>query len=262
MIKSFTAALVITLIHASAMAFQGFGDNRSCYFEDHKLDSYWYCGAQENRCAGRKMGKKHNRSYQLHGDSFTYDGKKYYCCNGTPTQVGRYEDAHNNKDWLKTNESVTIELDGGGKCTYTKKVNVCGEEESTPCNKPTNCEDGKILRNGTCTHPCPSDSEITAYESSTSNTCVQCPTTLYQGIKKSSNSNTDALCIKCDPTLQFWDSENKTCISKSSLPKATREALKKCWRCDQDYVAECIRAFSVNSGSAPSEEIKSHCDIK
>ena len=211
------------------------GDNNKCFVNVGGINHFWYCGSQGSDCAGKKLRKYHDRTYQYHGDEFESEGRHFWCCDGTTDTAGKYVES---TAPFSSSEIVTVDL-GNGTCTYEKITNVCGDVIDEPCTAPTNCTDGTILRNDTCVTPCDGN---TAFESTASNKCIECETTAYQGISN------DKLCVKCDPATQFFDKTNKKCISKTSLKRISASAMKKCYGCpNNELFAECSSLFSQSA---------------
>ena len=233
--KKILIALSIALIsyNPALAAFYGFGTDNACYVETYKRNSFWFCGKQEEKCTERKMGKKNNRLWQYHGESFSHDGKKYYCCYGTRTEKGYYVEA---SKW-ETYETITVQL-ANGTCTYQKITNACGEITDNPCTKPTDCTGNTIKRNGECIAPCGTNDGNMAYESATSNKCIECPTNASQGIIN--DSGTNPICVKCNSTTETWDADTKKCISRAEVTKKYHQissaTMKKCWQCPNNEI--------------------------
>ena len=97
----------------------------------------------------------------------------------------------------------------------TLRVNVCGVTEIEDCTQPEAqaCSPGTRFRNNVCAPIC---TGTQAYASTTSNECIDCPTTAYQGV-------VNGVCIKCDPATQFfaYDKIDSTNITASSLAMKT-----------------------------------------
>ncbi len=211
------------------------GTNSSCILEITGWDEYFFCGNQAFSCAGRS-NQNRDATWSVHGEKIEVHDTTYWCCNGSVTDTGRYVQASN---WIKESKIVTIPV-GGGTCNYTKKINVCGEEESVPCTSPDKCAEGMVKRNGECVIPCDAADGNSAYESVASNNCVECVTTKNQGVNKS------GICIKCNTTTQFWDVTKKECIEKNTLGQVSDEVLGKCWRCNtNNSFKSCVSVFSL-----------------
>ncbi len=219
------------------------GDNNRCFINVSGINHFWYCGSQSSDCAGKKLRKYHDRTYQYHGDEFTSEGRHFWCCNGTKDAAGKYVES---SAPFSKSEIITVDL-GNGTCTYERITNVCGEVIDNPCTEPTKCTDGTILRNDSCVTPCDGN---TAFESTTSNKCIECETTRYQGISK--NSSGSNICIKCDSGTQFFDTKTQNCVSKDTFNRITKEAMEKCYGCPNNVLfKECSEFFSQpeNMGS-------------
>ena len=221
-------SIALISFNPASAAFQGFGIDNACYVETHKRNSFWFCGTQEAKCTGRTMGKNHNRQWQYHGESFSHDGKTYYCCNGTRTEKGYYVEA---SEW-ETSETITVQLANGGTCTYVQTTNACGEISGEPCTTPTDCTAPYIKRNGVCIEPCGATDSNMAYENKTSNTCIECKTTESQGIDTIDN---EKICVKCNSTTEVWDAKTKKCVSRAEMAQKYHQissaTMKRCWQC-------------------------------
>ena len=98
--------------------------------------------------------------------------------------------------------------------------------------------------------------------SKTSNECIECETTAYQGIDHTTNE-----CVRCDEATQFFDKITKKCISKTSLNRIDGDAMKKCYGCpNNETFKECAILFSKSENarraSANYDEIIRDCYIK
>jgi hypothetical protein len=142
--------------------------------------------------------------------------------------------------WSTEGEEVTIDV-GGGTCSYTQIVNVCGDDESVVCREPEldTCPKGTQVRNGQCVALCHLQNGNMGFESPLSNNCVECLTSNYQGIDK------DGVCVKCNTTTQFWDVVNRKCIDRSELEeRIPSDVMQKCWQCpNNDIFKECVTLF-------------------
>jgi len=226
--------------------------------------AYYYCGKQNDKCDGKKSKTSDTIFWQYHGDTFTFQGGKnpsehdlytYYCCNGTKDEKGRYVRADS---WIDSSKTVTeTKHVTGGTCQVKIETDVCGDTHKIDCDTPGTCDAGYIMRNKVCAEICPDGS---AFESDTSNKCIQCETTNYQGIKTISSNN--KLCIKCDKDTEFFDKETKACIKKSALKQTTNSAMKKCWRCpDNDAFAKCVDIIQKSSTGTDERKILTRCKI-
>jgi len=223
--------LVVTFIPGVSFGYTPkLGSSMSCFVTDRvwpDTDSFYYCGSQSTGCAGVSQGKRDTPHWYTHGESFN----GHYCCGGTGSASGKWVAG---SSWY-TGDSFTVKKDlGDGKtCNQTKRKNICGKETVTKdCNVPDGCTAGLIFRQvasasgtsgstsstGVCVAPCASGS---AFESDTSVTCIECPTTNYQGIN-------NEVCLKCDPATQFFvydksDGDVRTgrCVSKNDTTKVS-----------------------------------------
>ncbi len=194
-------------------------------------DSFYYCGQQSTGCRGSVQGAWDSPHWYYNKGGFSYGGNTYWCCGGSTSSQGTWKSG---SSW-ETGSRYTVKKDlGDGKtCNQTKVKNICGQEETVKdCNEPDGCSAGLIFRKvssasgtsgsttstGVCVAPCSSG---TAFESDTSTTCIECPTTNYQGIS-------NEVCVKCDPATQFFvydksDGDVRTgrCISKNDTTKVS-----------------------------------------
>lgn len=256
--KKYLVIICIGLLCPDAYAAwdpKGSGD-MSCMVEKKSGKRFYFCGARsKDSCAGYTMRKAHDRTTVLHGNSFTSKNNsdlKYWCCGGTNSESGHFVKA---SQWYKTNKTVTVTLENG-TCNYTQKINVCDEEESTPCTTPDKCTNGRVLHGGQCVTPC-NDGEV--FENTTSSTCITCETTNRQGIVGDK-------CIKCNDA-QFFDRQNGKCIEKSSMKSFGKLVMKQCYACpNKDVFAQCVEIFNMPAENRKSvsgySSVMSQCLIK
>lgn len=231
-------------------------------------DTYWYCGGNQSSCANVGMDKDDNRTYHMDGQYVNFDSKKWVCCGGTQDGWGKYlelkkyEDDADKKEieWKNTangaiayyEKLVSVTLEGGGKCTYKARINGCGKELTKPCTEATKCTDGYVLRNKTCVPPCEDGYD---FESTTSNKCVECPTTLYQGSVVEGGTT---YCKKCNKNTQFMDVTQNKCVSKSEYESIGHAVLAKCALCENNETAiKCVKCFSSDDENCKSSFSKS-----
>lgn len=257
--KKYIFLIILSATCCDAIAAWGpkFGSGDSCIVERKDGRKFYFCGKSQSSCAGKNVNKFSTQKTYKHQDSFTskYDsGRKFFCCNPDNADRGVWKEG---SSWYTTNTTATKELENGnGTCNYTKRINICGDDESTDCTAPDKCNPGTTLRNGACVAPCANN---TAFESATSNTCIACETTAYQGINHDTN-----LCIKCDPDTQFFDTQTKKCVSKTSMTRITSAAMKKCYGCPNNVLfKDCAILFSKNNprNEAKYNDIVKECDI-
>ena len=274
-------ASVFIMIACPAWSTLKYGTSMECFLDDDGNDKYWYCGGGQTSCAGVGMWAKNKRTYYSNGQAHTFDSKTYVCCGVTGSSYGKFVQIQNidGKSWQNTGDgatayykkTVTVDLEDGGKCTYEARYDGCGNELTKKCSKPTNCSDGLIFRNGKCVEPCAEGSE---FESVTSNKCVACETTMYQGpATMTKNPIKTALkaakifdqvdvdetkidvfataqadqpyCLKCDKSTEFYDKEKKECIKKANMIKATAQEMAQCGLCVNNLVmTDCIKCFA------------------
>lgn len=203
-------------------------DKQECWRESSGYDEFWFCGSQSLSCNGKKAKKRHTVHFLTNGQNFEHNDRTFWCCNGTLSQAGTFAES---ETWLKR-EIVEKQLTSG-KCKYEVVKDVCGNTISdVECTVPDTCPTGTTKRNNACIEPC---SNVQAFESATSNKCVACETTKYQGI--SANN----ICVKCDSGTQFWDSKNKRCAAKETYTKYSASLMQKCFACpDDNYFKSCV----------------------
>lgn len=241
----------------------------SCWVDSAGLfeDKFWYCGyhnesdKKATKCGGTWLNFNDERIFLYHGESFEYDpwyktgsGGKYWCCTGTKTTAGYFV---KNGSWIIKKGTVTVELENG-TCTYEKTVNACGEETSTPCTEPTTCAKGYIDRNNECIQPC-EDGQV--FESPTSNKCIPCETTMYQGVK---NDTDGQYCLKCDQHTEFFDKKKKQCVNKDNgYKKISKDIMKQCGLCPNSTIFKgCIECLSSDNYATCAETYKTDCFLK
>ena len=195
-----------------------FGSNDSCIAEYKSTHRYFYfCGQNTyGSCAGKNV-MAYSRVYKYdHQDTRTTKNhsRKFWCCNPNNDVKGIWKEGDS---WYTTDTIETKELPNGS-CQYRKLINICGIDETVECTVPDECNPGTILRNNACVAPCDG---TTAFASKTSNECIECETTAYQGIDHTANE-----CVRCDEATQFFDKITKKCISKTSLNRLDATAIK------------------------------------
>lgn len=209
-----------------------------------------HCGANNGKCAGY-YGRKSIEKYLLHGEKFTYknnDGDPWWCCNGTSTQAGRLYRA---PEFEKTEEiTVTLPL---GTCKYNKITDICGNViRDEPCTVASDCNTDNE-RNGKCITECPTGF---AFESETSNDCIECPTTQSQGIR---GTKMNKICIKCNDN-QIWNTKSQKCSEKISLLAISGNVMEQCWQCpDSNLYKDCVKSLAKQQEL--SDAIKTKCKI-
>lgn len=236
-----------------------FGSNDSCIAEYKSTHRYFYfCGQNTyGSCAGKNV-MAYSRVYKYdHQDTRTTKNhsRKFWCCNPNNDVKGIWKEGDS---WYTTDTIETKELPNGS-CQYRKLINICGIDETVECTVPDECNPGTILRNNACVAPCDG---TTAFASKTSNECIECETTAYQGIDHTTNE-----CVRCDEATQFFDKITKKCISKTSLNRLDATAMKACYGCpNNETFKECAILFTKSEtarrASANYDEIVRDCYIK
>ncbi len=246
------AALIAIFVIPSAHAEHKHGPRNECW-RDTKYPgngwAYYYCGAQKNKCDGKKSKGHDTVFWQYHGDFFEFETEqkeRYWCCGGTKEAEGKYVRAD---EWSESIGTETKQL-ANGTCNKSIEKTVCGDEIVKDCFTPDNCDSGYIQRNGTCVKLC---GENEVFESQASNTCIKCETTPYQGVYTENFTITDAAgtphpvaeqrCKKCDKDSEFFNKATKSCVKKSTLKAYSIPDMKSCWRCPQSYRQHCIEAM-------------------
>ena len=231
-----------------------------------------WCGDAKEKCDGTKA-KRRKQTFVNDGALWSVSHDRngnyvwYACCDGQfkTVDTNKYSTTGGDLSEPTLTESKTITLDGGGKCTYQATYNACGTETTAPCTAPTACTDGLILRNNISIEPCPAGS---AFESTTSNKCIECPITLYSGPKNVKDSNgkiTDTYCLKCDEDTEFFNKKTDNCILKSNMTIVSNQTMAKCGLCDDnETVKKCIKCFaSVGEYKDQTETTcKTHADFQ
>lgn len=224
--------------------------NRECFCEDSGNDTFWFCGLQSLSCKGTSVWKKNKVYWHYHGDDFTGNGIKYYCCNGTTSGAGQYVQGNN---WITKTETVT-EVLPNGKCTWTRKTNICGQVDNPgdKCTEATGeCTTGFVSHNGKCVAACP---EGQAFASNTSSACVACEPSVTQGIKKN-------VCIKCESN-QFFDNNTLSCVSRSSKLQVTSNAFNDCWMCaTPGSMYNCMKLLSNGGSLNTNPKLQIACSV-
>ena len=286
--KFLLASLLVFVTHsvlASAYDWR-MGTSGECfvkYVDAHRV--YRYCGGGQSSCAGKKQGSVADAKTFTTGMIFQNDSSSpkqwWVCCNATSSSQGTYKAFDTTKfstKWgdgsiPKYSEIITVDLEGGGRCSFKQTYDACGNTYNKVCTEPTSCTDGLILRNGKCVEPCAEGSE---FESVTSNSCVECDTTMYQGparmdakdiqkeletakifvtsdgkadtgkAKTASEAQKDQYyCKKCDKNKQFFDKATGECINKSGMLKGTAQEMSQCGLCVNNLImADCIKCFA------------------
>lgn len=256
-------------------------------------DFYYFCGAHEARCNGDWAEPTELKNgfvkWYDNGEAETFNGTHHWCCGGKvdrstlPTaRKGKASGTPGKwvkgKDWFVKTETKTKTV-AGGTCSYLVKTDICGnvhsEEDTCKTAKVSSdgttssnvsCPDGQYFRvsSKSCAKLCDSG---WAYESAKSNTCVECPENLTQGIVSDTGVNKKntavdpehKICLKCNPSTQFFNSVTRECVTKSSLTalsvadlqgKTTANNLKKekvsdqCWTKSGSEYQDCISAGS------------------
>ncbi|MBR6838934.1 MAG: hypothetical protein IKM94_05220 [Alphaproteobacteria bacterium] len=173
-IISLTACFIPLFANADFLSKSG-----ACWTDTEGCDEFWYCGEQSTGCAGNSPWGCDTKYWLYHGDSFTKHSRKFWCCDGTRSKSGLFKEGAN---WIVKTE-VATETFANGKCTWTRKTNICGQVDNPEdkCTQPTPCPNGTVWHANQCVSPC---SEGSAFASSSSYNCEPCEPGFRQGEKK------------------------------------------------------------------------------
>ncbi|MCM1294231.1 MAG: hypothetical protein NC311_01560 [Muribaculaceae bacterium] len=250
--KQAVLLLTIILIATNAMAKQELkhGSDNSCYYisgygkkSTGNNWAYYFCGASATKCDG-KTHKGHDlMKVQYHGEGFSWNGRNFWCCNDTAGTAGHYEEGDK---WIVHDDPKTKSV-GNGTCEQRIQKTICGDEITVDCDSPGTCNSGHVMRNGECAAECPDGQ---AYESATSNKCIDCKTTNYQGIKTNTPDG-HKICMKCENNARFFDRKSQTCVGKDKYKQIPGWAMKKCFACpNSEYFKQCVEIVQE-----PSEQL-------
>lgn len=268
---------------------QKHGADNSCWYEtEYKAGghgsgnwAYYFCGKTTWDYCDNKECKGHDTCIkQVHGDSFTFKGGKnpsqhtaslntYWCCNGTKDARGVYVPG---KDWIVDSRIEVVPV-GNGTCNQLVQIDICGEEHRTPeeCTvpDPEQCNEGTIFRNGECAVVCTGNQ---FFESLTSNKCITCEPTKYQGVVTRSEDvavdgkkvhMTYQTCLKCDEGSELFDRDKQTCVAKTDIAQYSKVEMKECWKCSSSATRKlCLQArkSAINAGKTSREAILKYID--
>ncbi len=212
----------------------------------------WWCGEAGDNCQGKnpKDAQIMKHGQTILSQEYHKTGDTYYCCVNKTTGANKFV---TKADWNNPKtEKKTEYFENDTKCQWVQTTDACGNVSGTKCTTPdpTQCGEGKVFRNGACVSPsCP---EGQAFESATSNTCVSCTLTSYQGV------DGNGLCVKCSQDKQLWDNANKNCVSKtdtSATKQYSKNVMKKCYACPNIATyQECIDLFNKPESQRESAE--------
>ncbi len=189
---------------------------RECY---KKSESKKWKDATENIIKSNAQGI----SFRAKSENVT---RHFVCCNGNLTgtpgywvEVTNTQNAHPTWGMYRAEENRPV-TDGcpSGQYKVVYK-NVCGGE--TVVSECSSCPAGQQMRNGTCAPICPDGQ---AYESTSSNKCVDCAQTTNRGVKK------DGTCVSCS-TTQFYSPARQDCVNFADMIQVSSLAHDACWLC-------------------------------
>jgi hypothetical protein len=256
--KNILLALFICAFPLSVFAKEGFNSAMECYYTDRGVDYFYFCGNQSSTCMGAKYNNNDKRTNHRYGDHFNAEGQNKYCC---PREGKSAGDLHSESgvyvNSMAKKETITVQL-ATGTCDYQKITDVCGTVTSdVPCTKPSTCDAGYEMRNGTCSKMC-EDGKV--YQSATSNACVDCETSLHGGVNAAGD-----ICIKCSEGSEFYSSATKSCVTKSSMATYSMDVMKKCGLCKDADFKKCIDLFKKTESEIKTDAaynaIKTACLI-
>ena len=143
-----------------------------------------------------------------------------------------------------------------GKCTWTQKINICGEidnpeDECTTAVGATECADGYVTHNAKCVEPC-EDGYV--FESATSSKCVKKEVNAHQGV-------IDGHRFVC-PDNKFWDVKTLSCKDKTEWTMISNVAFDECWLCKSPVdLTECLRHVTNGGSLSTRPTLKKKCEL-
>lgn len=267
MIKQvFLLLIILTATNAIAKQELKHATDNSCYYisgygkkSTGNNWAYYFCGASATKCNGKKHKGHDMMKLQYNGEGFSWNGRKFWCCNDEAGTAGHYEEGNK---WIVKEDTKTKSV-GNGTCEQKTQTTICGDVINIDCDSPGKCDAGYIMRNGECAAQCPDGQ---AYESATSNTCIDCETTNYQGIQ-TIGTNGHKVCKKCENNAKFFDRKTQTCIDKDNFKKIPGWAMKKCFACPNTEVfKQCVEIVqrpveSLNFAKSNESGILKQCHV-
>ena len=265
----FTAIIIATLFIPTARAGEHKpGANYQCFYDSNPGSGKWhyyFCdyGGSGTKCSGKRAGDgggdeikklKHLETFKF----ATFPFESYCCCVTSDqnkfvkaTAHGCYTDSYEDA------EQIVKDLGNGQTCIKRIRRTVCGTDEIIDCNASDETCRPDRYRNGACAPIC--IGENMAYESQTSNTCISCPATAYQGPIKEQDGV--YYCKTCDAATEFYDPSTKACVSKSGMTAISTQTMEKCWRCPTDADRKACM-LATHSGTEPADNIRTNCYLK
>lgn len=264
------AVLLLTIILSATNAIAGqelkHATDNSCYYisgygkkSTGNNWAYYFCGVSATKCNGKKHKGHDMMKIQYNGDKFSWSGRTFWCCNDKPGTAGHYEEG---TKWIVKEETKTKTVDNG-TCNQKIQTTICGDVITVDCDSPGKCDAGYVMRNGVCATECPDGQ---AYESLTSNKCIDCETTNYQGIQ-TIGTNGHKVCKKCENNAKFFDPKTQTCIDKNKLTQVPKWAMKKCFACPStETFKQCVQIVqrpieSLNFANNNESGILKQCHV-
>jgi len=272
-------AIITTASHAGWHIY----DKEGCALESRflKKDSYYFCGAHEIRCnndwAEDVEIKNGYVKWFQNGEFQSLNNEIYWCCDGkitssTANLKKKDKVSGTAGKWVKgenfyiTRETKTKNI-SGGTCTYVETTDICGnvttteQECKTQAAANVQCPDGQYFR--TSSNSCAKLCDVGyAYESSTSNRCVECEETAYQGIVSDTGvyvngdavDPTHAVCRRCNTATSIFDAATRTCVGKPQLTALSitdlqygknahsrnKSLSEQCWTMSADEYKKCV----------------------
>lgn len=226
-------ALVICPAHAKFYA----GYRNECWVDDKGSDEYWFCGKQVESCQGNKATKSNKKNWKYNGESFTHDGRTFWCCGGTTETEGKFVEG---AEWATSSTKQTISV-GGGTAECTIKATICGTTEKSGCLFPTSCPDDKeLVKTGLIVRKCVDkcDSAKGLYWDGS-----KCATKTSTETKKSDDSCTgltkgldaNGKCVTCTGTDYIFDTARGECVYCPETEHQGVNAKGVCYSCQGDY---------------------------
>ncbi len=237
-------------------------------------NNFYYCGQQGTACAGVTYNKRRSGTHWYYHagaatvkDDFENRQRMFVCCNGSSSSSGKWVEvtdiqaAHPTWGSFRKEENYTRQkqLPNGGYCNQQVYNDVCGGVSvATDCDKADSCSSEYILRNESCVKPCAAGK---GFKSDTSNECVDCKTTLRQGV------NLDGVCVTCGPT-QFFNAGRQQCFEFSEMVSVSMSAHNDCWLCGSEgAMFECFKQVTQygsleNIAGLNAEKLKGACSLE
>ena len=268
---SFIGFVLATVPDAFAVSNFYSGDDLACYVHANgNQDMFWWCGNKDGkRCSNsmlqyRKKNRKDSEQQLYHKGSFTYEGRTYWCCGGTVDTRGIFVESTTWIDESKT-ETFTEDVEGG-KCTWQRKYNVCGDideaQSEKVCTEPepaAGCGTGYVARPdaNNVTRCVPRCQDDFVFAEGTDN-CIRCETTERQGI-------VNGQCRVCQLN-EIFDKQTLRCmtVQEVAAKKLQISALAHdtCWLCvSPDALLKCLKHVTNGGRITDYADLVSKCSL-